>query len=36
MTKRQEVTAAPIPLEKYAQHFDDLFRKLNQREGFRR
>ena len=36
MTKRQAVTtAAPDPLEKYAQHFDDLFSKLNQREGFR-
>ena len=36
MTKRQDVTtAAPDPLEKYAQHFDDLFSKLNQREGFR-
>jgi SRSO17 transposase len=36
MTKRQDVTAAPVPLEKYAQQFDDLFSKLNQREGFRR
>jgi len=35
MTKRQEATAAPIPLEEYAQHFDDLLSKLNQREGFR-
>src|SRR5512142_1141544 len=35
MTKRQEATAAPVPLEEYAQHFDDLFRKRNQREGFR-
>src|SRR5215471_21012617 len=36
MTKRQEVmTAAPDPLEKYAQHFDPLFSKLNQRQGFR-
>ena len=36
MTKRQEVTtAAPDPLEKYAQHFADLFGKLTQREGFR-
>ena len=35
MTKRQEATAAPVPLEEYAQHFDDLFSKLNQREGFR-
>jgi SRSO17 transposase len=36
MTKRQEVTAAPDPLEEYAQHFDDLFSKLNQRDEFRR
>jgi hypothetical protein len=35
MTKRQEATAAPVPLEEYAQHFDELFSKLNQREGFR-
>ena len=35
MTKRQEAPAAPAPLEEYAQHFDDLFSKLNQREGFR-
>jgi hypothetical protein len=35
MTKRQEATAAPVPLEEYAQHFDDLFSKLNQREVFR-
>src|SRR5215472_1612376 len=36
MTKRQEVmTAAPDPLEKYAQHFNPLFSKLNQRQGFR-
>jgi hypothetical protein len=24
MTKRQEATADPVPLEEYAQHFDDL------------
>lgn len=36
MTKRQEVRAAPFPLEEYAQQFDDLFSKLNQRQGFRR
>src|SRR5215469_15051759 len=36
MTKRQAATAAPMLLEKYAQHFDALFSKLNQREGFRR
>lgn len=35
MTKRQEATAAPLPFEEYAQPFDDLFRKRNQREGFR-
>ena len=27
--------AAPVPLEEYAQQFDDLFSKRNQREGFR-
>src|SRR6266566_9445115 len=36
MTKRIEVAAAPAPLEEYAQHFDGLFGKSNQREGFRR
>jgi DDE superfamily endonuclease len=35
MTKRQEATAAPMLLEEYAKHFDALFSKLNQREGFR-
>src|SRR5436305_8520624 len=35
MTKRQEATVASVPLEEYAQHFDDVFSKLNQREGFR-
>src|SRR5215469_2023248 len=35
MTKRRAIPAAPEPLEEYAQHFDDLFSKLNQREGFR-
>jgi len=29
MTKQHEVTAAAVPLEEYAQHFDDLFSKLN-------
>jgi hypothetical protein len=33
MTKRHEAPAAPAPLEEYAEHFDDLFSKLNQREG---
>jgi hypothetical protein len=36
MTKRQTATPAPDPLEEYAQHFDGLFGKRNQREGFRR
>ncbi len=36
MTKRLEVERAPAPLEEYAQHFDGLFDKSNQREGFRR
>ena len=35
MTKRQAATPAPGPLEAYAQHFDELFSKLNQREAFR-
>lgn len=36
MTKRQAATPAPGPLEAYAQAFDDLFGKLNQREALRR
>ncbi len=36
MTKRIEVEKAPAPLEEYAKHFDPLFGKSNQREGFRR
>jgi hypothetical protein len=36
MTKRIEVARAPEPLEKYLEHFDPLFGKSNQREGFRR
>jgi SRSO17 transposase len=36
MTKRIEVEKAPAPLEEYAKHFDGLFGKSNQREGFRR
>ena len=35
MTARQSVTPAPAPLEEYAQQFDSLFGKRNQREGFR-
>ena len=35
MTKRQVATPAPGPVEAYAQHFDDLFSKVNQREAFR-
>ena len=36
MTKRLEITPSPEPLEAYAEHFDDLFEKSNQREEFRR
>jgi SRSO17 transposase len=35
MTKRIEVARAPAPLEEYSKHFDPLFGKSNQREGFR-
>jgi SRSO17 transposase len=35
MTNRIEVAQAPAPLEAYARHFDPLFGKSNQREGFR-
>ena len=35
MTKRRAIPTAPEPLEAYAQHFDELFGKSNQREGFR-
>jgi SRSO17 transposase len=35
MTKRIEITPAPEPLEAYSRHFDNLFGKSNQREGFR-
>ena len=35
MTNRIEVAQAPAPLEAYAEHFDPVFRKSNQREGFR-
>ena len=36
MTQRQAVTSAPGPLEAYAERFDDLFSKRNQRDAFRR
>src|SRR2546421_2516647 len=36
MTERLEVAPAPAPLEEYVKHFDGLFGKSNQREGFRR
>ena len=36
MTDQRPVTPAPAPLEAYAQQFDALFDKLNQRDGFRR
>jgi hypothetical protein len=36
MTERLPATPAPGPLEDFAQHFDGLFSKRNQREGFRR
>jgi DDE superfamily endonuclease len=35
MTNRIEVAQAPAPLEAYAQHFDPVLSKSNQREGFR-
>jgi SRSO17 transposase len=35
MTNRIQVAQAPAPLESYVQHFDPLFSKSNQREGFR-
>lgn len=35
MTKRPAATPAPGPPEAYAQHFADLFRRLNQRAAFR-
>jgi len=35
MSKRQATTPIPEPLEKYAMEFDDLFSRVNQREGFR-
>ncbi len=35
VTKRIEVAQAPAPLEAYAEHFDPVFSKSNQREGFR-
>lgn len=36
MTTRHAVPPAPVPLEAYAQRFDALFGKGNQRDGFRR
>jgi SRSO17 transposase len=36
MTKPLPVPSAPAPLEAYSQHFDGLFTKRNQRDGFRR
>src|SRR5437868_11289689 len=35
MTKRIAIAPAPEPLEAYTEHFDPLFGKSNQREGFR-
>src|SRR6185312_7965806 len=35
MTRRLPCPAAPGPLEDYAARFDDLFRSLAQRRGFR-
>ncbi|MFL5661519.1 MAG: IS701 family transposase, partial [Ktedonobacteraceae bacterium] len=35
MTKRIDIAPAPEPLEAYAEHFDELLGKSNQREGFR-
>lgn len=36
MTDQRPVTPAPAPLEAYAQQFDGLFAKLNQRNSLRR
>ena len=36
MSTRLPVAPAPEPLEAYAQHFDPLFTKRNQRDAFRR
>ena len=36
MTDQRPVTPAPAPLEAYAQQFDGLFDRLNQRHSFRR
>jgi SRSO17 transposase len=36
MTDQRPVTPAPVPLEAYANEFDGLFDKLNQRHSFRR
>jgi SRSO17 transposase len=36
MTQRQAAAPAPAPLEAYAEQFDDLFSKVNQRDAFRR
>jgi SRSO17 transposase len=36
MTDQRPVTPAPVPLEAYAQQFDTLFSKLNQRNSLRR
>src|SRR6266567_4722136 len=35
-TERKSAAAAPAPLEEYVKQFDEMFSKLNQREGFRR
>src|SRR5574340_901716 len=35
MTEQIEVSPAPDPLEAYCKHFDLVFGKSNQREGFR-
>ena len=35
MTKRIEISPAPVPLEDYVKYFDPVFGKSNQREGFR-
>jgi hypothetical protein len=36
MSRRLPVSPAPEPLEAYIQHFDPLFARRNQRDGFRR
>lgn len=36
MTPRLDIASSPVPLERFATHFDPLFSRRNQRESFRR